>query len=79
MNKLQYLFLAKNNFSNIPVEIAMLQSVEYLYLNENNLSEIPSEVGNLMNLEILDLSGNNISEKSVLQIKELLPNAFIIR
>ena len=78
LDKLQYLFLAKNQLTTIPAEIGRLKSIEYLYLNENELTELPHELFKLHNLEILYLENNQLPENETEKLRELLPNAMVM-
>lgn len=59
---LKALFLHRNNFESVPVELCRLPSLEILWMNSNKITSIPEEVGQLKMLKRLHLDGNFVEE-----------------
>ncbi|MCC5945338.1 MAG: hypothetical protein JJT94_10405 [Bernardetiaceae bacterium] len=64
---------SKNQFTQIPPEIAKLKNLKYLIIEEGALQQIPKEIGKLTELKGLYLNSNQISKmpKSITQLNKL--------
>lgn len=71
-SKVTYLSLARNKFSNFPIEIAKFKSLEYLDLSDNKIKEVPNTIEYLMKLKILKLKSNKL--KTLPESISELPN-----
>ncbi|HLP14007.1 MAG TPA: leucine-rich repeat domain-containing protein [Flavobacteriales bacterium] len=70
---LEYLYLAENNLTEIPRNIAKLKNLKELSLASNKLKVLPVNIMKLKNLEVLDLSNNRFTglPKSLKGLKKL--------
>ena len=59
LKELERIFLAENQLTHIPDEIAKLRKLQVLDLSKNQLAEIPTIMSRLRKLEVLKLNGNH--------------------
>uniref|UniRef100_A0ABM0M495 Glucose-repressible alcohol dehydrogenase transcriptional effector-like n=1 Tax=Saccoglossus kowalevskii TaxID=10224 RepID=A0ABM0M495_SACKO len=60
-----WIWLNRNNISEIPENISCLRHLRSLLLYDNNLRTIPDNIGNLSQLEVLFLHGNPLIDLPV--------------
>ncbi len=69
--------LTANKLTQIPKEIAGLQSLKMASFASNQLSTLPKEIGGLQKLYLLRIYKNQFPQQAVDKIRELLPNCSV--
>jgi Leucine-rich repeat (LRR) protein len=78
LKDIRVLLLDRNPINNIPPCITELTNIEVLSIMSCGLITVPEWIFNLENIRILNIGGNQIPEKTILDLRNRLPNCKII-